>query len=365
MAIEGAAPSLRDVLMENASLLDETPSDTPAPPVIETAAPLEGVKAAEIPGDRIRDEKGRFAPGSPEDKAEKAKAAAPAIAPQAPTRPAVPQSWKQDYRPHWEKLDPQIAAYIAQREDEAAAGIGKHRGEAERLRVYEPIGKAIEPFADELKRYGIQPETHITNLFHAHRSLALGSPQDKLAMFAQLAQQYQVPLGGLFVQDANGQIQFNQNLLRQAPQPASQPQQPPVDIRKEVTNALLEHETAREIAAFEAQKDKYPHYEKLKEDMALFLQQGRAKDLPGAYSLALRLHDDLWAEEQKRQREHSETERRAAEAKAAKEARARAVSPRSVTPSATSAAGNSGGKKSLRDTLIEHSGILDGADARV
>lgn len=355
MASEAAeAPaSLREVLESNIGMLEEGAPDTQAPAAaepIEAPAPVEG---------RPRDEKGRFAPGSAEDKAEKAAQAAVPEAP-APQRPEVPKSWKADYRPHWDKIDPQLAAYIAQREQEASEGIGKHRGEAERLR---PLAAAVEPFLPDLQRHGIEPAAFITNLGNAHRTLAMGSPQDKLAMFAQLAQQYQVPLQGMFVRGQDGQVYLNEQLLRQAPQPA--PQVQPQDIGKIVQEKMLEQETAREIAAFEAQTEKYPHYQEVKEDMALLLQQGRATDLPNAYEKAIRLNDTIWEAEQKRKLEASQTDQRKAQDLAAKQAKAKALSPRSVTPSATSATGNSGSNKSIRGALEANAHLLDGAEARI
>ena len=344
MAVEGA-PSLRETLEQSFSAIEaETPVLTESD--VQAGQVEQKTELQQTPADnRARDERGRFAPGSPE-----ANASAEAT---PKDRPSIPKSWKHDLHQHWDKLDPQVAAYIAQREDEAAAGIGKHQGEAARLKgEYErvaPLSKAIEPFLPDLQRHGIAPEQFITNLGTAHKVLALGSPQDKLAMFAQLAQQYQVPLGGLFIQDQNGQIQLNQQLL--ASRPVQQVQHTP-DIRKIVSDAMLENQTAQEIAAFEAQKEKYPHYEKVKADMALIIQQGRAADLPNAYRLAIRLQDDLWQEEQTRQREHSEAEKRLAQDKAAKEAKAKALSPRSSTPSATLATGNSG-KKDIRSLLSE------------
>ena len=345
MAVEGAVPSLRETLEANFPAEAEAPApEVIVPEVKETAAQT---------ADRLRDEKGRFAPGSPE--AEKAKAVASIVDPTLPQRPAVPKSWKHDYHPHWEKIDPQLASYIAQREQEASDGIGKHRGEAERLK---PLQDAIAPFLPDLQQHGIAPEQFISNLGNAHKTLAMGSPEQKLAMFAQLAQQYQIPLQSLFVQGQDGRQYFNQQLLQQAPRQAQQIQQP-TDIRKTVQEALLEHETAKEIAAFESQKEKFPHYEKVKADMALLLQQGRAADLPSAYDKAVRLHDDLWEAEQTRKRESSETEKRLAQDKAAKEAKAKALSPRSSTPSATLATGNSG-KKDIRSLLSDGYDALAG-----
>ena len=358
MAIEAAAEapaSLREVLESNIGMLEEGPADTPAP-----AAEQPEVAAAPS-AERPRDEKGRFAPGSPEDKAEKAAAAPAVVTPPAPQRPEVPKSWKADYRPHWEKIDPQLAAYIAQREQEASEGIGKHRGEAERLR---PLQAAVEPFLPDLQRHGIEPAQFITNLGNAHKTLALGTPDQKLAMFAQLAQQYQVPLQGMFVRGQDGQVYLNEQLLRQAPQPAPQVQQPE-DIRKTVQEVILEQQTAREIAEFEAQADKYPHYQEVKEDMALLLQQGRATDLPNAYEKAIRLNDSIWEAEQQRKLAASQTDQRKAQDLAAKQAKAKALSPRSVTPSATSATGNSGSNKSIRGALEANAHLLDGAEARI
>jgi hypothetical protein len=81
--------------------------------------------------------------------------------------------------------------------------------------------------------------------------------------------------------------------------------------------------------------------------MAGLLQSGVAQDLQSAYDKAIRLHDDIWQQQQ------AEQAKAAAEQNQQKvaQARAKAVSPRSSSPTGMTSGGN--GKKSLRDMLAE------------
>ena len=81
--------------------------------------------------------------------------------------------------------------------------------------------------------------------------------------------------------------------------------------------------------------------------MALLLDAGKAQDLPSAYEMAFRLHDDLWKQQQAAQ--IATATQAATQRKAVTVARSNAVSPRSATPASTG--GN--GKKGLRSTLEE------------
>jgi hypothetical protein len=48
-----------------------------------------------------------------------------------------------------------------------------------------------------------------------------------------------------------------------------------------------------DVSAFLADTKSYPHAETLVDDMVMLINNGRAKDLPSAYQLALRLHPEL------------------------------------------------------------------------
>ena len=83
--------------------------------------------------------------------------------------------------------------------------------------------------------------------------------------------------------------------------------------------------------------------------MALLLDAGTAQDLKSAYSMALRLHDDLWQEQQTAQSKAQEAARLEASRKAVQVAKGSAVSVRSATP----ASAGSAPKKGIRAQLEE------------
>lgn len=302
----------------------------------EAAAPAEQSAIAEIPPsapeaqeaaapDRSRGPDGRFAPkdgGQPET---------------APRRSA-PVSWKKDYHAHWEKLDPALQEYIEQREKEAADGIGKHRGNWERAR---PYYEAIQPFEPIARQYGLDPVQLTQQLWNAHRTLALGSPEEKQQIFNQLAQQYGIQMGG------DPTINWLTRELQQTKQQVTSWQRQ----QEEAQQAALQSE----ISAFAKE---HPHFEALKETMAQLLTAGAASNLKDAHDKALRLNDELWTQEQERQRSAQEAQRRQQADAAAKRARTAAVSPRSASPSAdmASRAGNKDRRSALSEAFDAHAG---------
>ena len=341
MALEQVAPTLRDQL---ASALDATETrETPAVQVTaagDTSVTQEG-ETPEQAAARLRDDKGRFA-ASDKEKPNAQQTAQDTPAPGQ--RPARPSTWKKDYWDHWDKIDPKLAEYLVQREGEYASGISTYR---QKWTDAEPLVNAIAPFQQTLQQYGIQPAQWIQSLGHAQHVLALGTPEQKLHMFTQLANQYQIPL---------------QSLLQGAAQPGAdgQPAQtfdPRVNQLyqqlQQVTGVLNDFQTRaqkqeqevidREINAFKA-KQGNEHYEQVRQTMAGLLQSGLADDLQGAYDAALRhpRHADIYAPIQQRERAAEEAKQREAAAAAARTARAAASSVRTTTPS--TANGKSGGK---------------------
>jgi hypothetical protein len=285
----------------------------------------------------------------------------------APATPAVevrkpPSSWSKDQWDRWGKLDPETQAYIEKREADYAKGVSTYKGQWDQA---QPIYEAMQPFMPELQQYGIQPAQWIQNLGNAHRTLALGSPEQKAQMFAKLATDYGVPL---------------QALAPQAPGPDGQPTQPQVDPQfgyiaqtvSSLQNRLQQFETFQqqqeqqriqsEIDRFKSDK---PHFDAVKETMGQLLQSGVAPDLQSAYEKAIRLHDDIWSQRQNEERAKQaealrEEQRKAEEARQAEIARkkAAAVSPRSSSPTGNTTAG--GGKKDRRALLAE---AMDDHDA--
>lgn len=321
------------------------PVKAEAPVVEETAEQ----KAGRTTG-RSRDEHGRLLPGKPQ-KPEPVQAAP--VEPSEPkSKVPPPSSWKKDHWGSWEKIateNPQLADYLNQREGEFAKGVSTYKQEYESVK---PLADAIQPLLPTLQQYGIQPAQWITNMGQAHHSLVFGTPQQKLQMFTKLAQDYQVPLQALY--DPQAQQQF---LMQQTLQPQVQ-QQPNIDELFE--KKWIEKSAVSELDQFTSAKDGsgnplYPHYERVRDDMALFLESGKAQDLKSAYEKAIRLHDDIWQAEQDAKHTASQKAAQEAQQRQVNKAKATAVSPRTATPGVTTAKTPTGIRAAIESAVEAHS----------
>jgi hypothetical protein len=344
MSDEQGTTSLRDQLAANLEAV-ETETVTPAPEQPVTTAPAEVVpenetaeqKAGRTAG-RARDEHGRLLPG-------------PAVKPQqAPVeRPQRPSSWKKEMWEHWDKLDPNVAKYLHEREQQFASGVSTYKNEWEAVK---PLQEAIAPFLPRLQQHGIDPGQWIKNLGTAHEVLALGTPQDKVSKFQQLLGEYGVP-AQLAVQGPDGQWQ-----LLGAPQ--RQQQAPDVNhlVNTAVQRALQEQFTQQEIQRFSQDKEKHPHYDTVRGTMAGLLQSGLAENLEDAYQAALRhpRHSDIYDAQQQQQRDTEEQRKREEAAARVRQARGNAFSTKGSTPGAETGNAAKGLRSQLESAYDEHAG---------
>jgi len=240
--------------------------------------------------------------------------------------------------------DRPFAEYLLQREQQFASGVSTYKAELDNLK---PIADAIQPFVPELQQHGIKPTEWIQNLGNAHRTLSLGSPEQKVFAFAKLARDYGVPLDQMFVQGNDGQLYLNQQIQHaQAQQPA--PQQ---DMRAVVSQLLAEERMQQEVRSMQSNATEFPHFEVVRETMAGLLQAGLAPDLKSAYETAIALpqHAEIREAMQQQQRQQEEAKRAAEAAAATKRAKANAVSIRTATPSGAAPSG----QKDRRAVLAE------------
>ena len=358
--------TIREALESAISSTEAKESALEAAPVetVVEAAPVESVQpaATEVPigetaeqkTERLRDEKGRFAEGKAEAKAEvKLPAPAASVAPVVPKIPK-PDSWKKDRQADWDAMTPGQQAYVKEREDQYFKGISTYQQE---WKGAKPLLDAVAPFLPTLEAHGIKPDQWIRNLGLAHQTLAMGDGQAKLQAFAKLAQDYGVPLQALY--DPNFAQQYVQQTIQQT---QARPVQQQPDVATLVRQELSAARTQEAIEQFEAAKDAagntlYPHFQTVKSDMALLLDAGKAPDLKSAYSMALRLHDDLFAAEQEAKTKATEAARLDANRKAVAAAKGSAVSVKSATPASAGAAT----KKGIRSQLEEaYDSVVDG-----
>lgn len=302
------------------------------PEVVETPTDRRGALSAafdKLEDGRTRDEQGRFAKN---DKTAQAKQEPQPTQQPAPAPKPSLTTWKKDYLPLHEKLAQglpltaeeakRLADYNIQRESEYSTGISMHKDRATRL---EAVEKAIEPFMPILQQNNIAPDAWIANLGRAHHQLAMGTPEQKLQMFAKLAQDYGIPLGAIQQSQQGPMDPAYMGILEQIQQLQGRIQA--VDGWREqqeqqrVTQALAEFANA----------EQYPHFEKVRGTMAQLLESGLAPDLKTAYAKAVRMDDEVWQAEQERQSQAARAAQTQVQAVA--HAKAKAVSPRSATPS--------------------------------
>jgi hypothetical protein len=284
-----------------------------------------------------RDEKGRFKAketSSNQDSAEE-----PELVAEASDVPDEeikrPTTWKKEYVEVWNKMQEgkpldkaefaKFAEYANQREAEYKKGVSAYKAEADNARE---LTEAIGPFIPELQKHGIHPAAWINNLGRAHYTLANGSYEQKVQMFHRLAQDYGVQLNqdALQMPEQAYVDPYQQQLMQQLQATQQQVQQLSA-IREQEENARL----TQEINRVSSDRERFPHFEMVREDMAQLLERGLAPNLETAYAKAVRMNDEAYKLEQDKLLKSANTQ--ASKAQQVAKAKATAVSPRSVTPS--------------------------------
>lgn len=351
--------SLRDTIAANLAEATKEPSApdaaAEATPVAVDATPssstdASGPAAAPAATDgRARNPDGTFAPKPAEAAAPKVDTPAPVAEPAAPAH-KMPTSFRREVQAEWDKASPALREEVIRRETAFSQGISQYKALADRAK---PIDDAIAPYRQIMQQHGMNEAESVKRLLDTQYALTMGQPQQKQEIINNLIAEYKLPVR-LAVQGADGNWQLVE-AAQPRPQPAPQQAQPQnIDAlleqkltQREITNQLREFVNAKDASG----SPQYPHYERVKDDMALILESGRAADLPGAYKLALRLHDDIWQEQQQATAQADAAKKAAEKAAAAQRARSNAVSIRTSTPSGAATAN---GDKNLRDQIRDN-----------
>ena len=257
-----------------------------------------------------------------------------------------PTTWKKDLLPLWDKIakgevltkdeSKKHLEYLNQRENEFKKGVSVYKAEAERAKDLE---EAINPFVPELQAQGIHPAAWINNLGRAHMILSKAPYEQKVQMFHRLAQDYGVNLNQ--INEPQQPVDaYTQQLMQQLNQ-----------VNQEVSTIKgrfeQEEQTrlSNEIERVRSDKERFPHFDKVREEMAQLLELGKAQNLETAYVKAVRMNDEVWAVEQERLL--SSAKKQASKSQQVARAKATAVSPKSVTPNGTQAKVEAKDRRSL------------------
>jgi len=286
-----------------------------------------------------RDEKGRFKSNAEEASSTDNTAEEPELANEASDANEEeikrPTTWKKEYRDVWDKMAggkpldkaefAKFAEYANQREAEYKKGVSAYKGEADNARQ---LTEAIGQFAPELQAQGIHPVAWINNLGRAHMILTKAPYDQKVQMFHRLAQDYGVQLNSDSLQmPEQAYVDPYQQQLMQQLQATQQQVYQLSAIREQEENARL----SNEISRVSSDRERFPHFDMVREDMAQLLERGLAQDLESAYAKAVRMNDEAFKLEQDKLLRSAGSQ--ASKAQQVAKAKATAVSPKSVTPS--------------------------------
>ena len=258
-----------------------------------------------------------------------------------------PTTWKKEYRDVWDKMQEgkpldkeefaKFAEYANQREAEYKRGVSAYKAEADNARQ---LTEAIGPFVPELQAQNIHPVAWINNLGRAHMVLSKAPYAEKVQMFHRLAQDYGIQLNQDGISMPEQHDPYQQQLMQQLQATQQQVQQLSA-IREQEENARLN----QEINRVSSDKERFPHFDMVREDMAQLLERGLAQNLETAYAKAVRMNDEAYKLETDRLLKS--TSMQASKAQQVARAKATAISPRSSTPSGQVSKGDAKDRRSL------------------
>lgn len=240
----------------------------------------------------------------------------------------APSSWKPEEKALWEGLPEQARAVILRREADFHKGYQAVRQSAD---TGQKFVETLQPFMAEIAQHRLDPFQVTRNLWAAQKALTLGTPEAKLAMFQQLAQDYQIDLR---------QVGGN-------PEDAPFVDQETVRLREQVTslnNRIQSFEqqqfstkqaaARQELDAFFADKTANEFVDKAADQMATLLTADKSLTLKDAYEKAIwmvpEIREILLGRQQAKARTEAEKALQAQKLQAASNVQV-GVSPGSVT----------------------------------
>lgn len=209
------------------------------------------------------------------------------------------------------------------------------------LEVEETISRqfkeSLSPHMDFIQNFGINPYAHINDLMSVSKTLTTGSVEEKAGMIANLCDMFGVDfealdsaLADIVNRPAPDKIDYVVSKLDALEQRISQPA--PTQQQNVGTDVNTE-DLQKEISDFAAKNE---HFNLVQNDMGMFLQTGRAKNLEEAYKLACSINDQVKSIEA---------------AKTEKATKAAVAGTKTLKKSSSPVSTPSGGKQDLRSML--------------
>lgn len=260
---------------------------------------------------------------------------------------SAPKAWAKEKHEIWAKLPPEAQEYIEHREKQVLDGLGQYSEKAKRADVWE---SAVKDYMPLIQAQGAQPQEAVRYLFEAHKQLSSGSPEQRAAYLAKVAQSYGIDFAKAAASaGAQAEEPAAVRELRERTERLERERQEERDRAASETRAKV----ASEVTTFAEAKDekgnaKHPYFDECATHIVALINAGHA--LEEAYEMA------VWANPVTREKEKARlrTENEAAlRAKAKKEAEAaRQGSRTNVNSKDTRRAPTASKSGNWEDTLV-------------
>lgn len=194
-----------------------------------------------------------------------------------------PDTWKKEAKEKWATLSPELRAEVRRREADIAKFVGESKPAIEVGRSFE---KVITPYLEMFKQQNINPWDHTAGLLKAHAALTSGTPEQRVAMFRQLAADVGIDVSKLA---AEGNEAANNPVfqhIQQLEAKVRQLEQGVTGVTSSVKEARIA-ELEQEVLAFAKEEDKHPFFYEVATEITGLLQSGVAKTLEEAYRTAV------------------------------------------------------------------------------
>jgi len=340
---DGTATSTETITKEKPASIEETLRSGYREALSKGGLDEEGESGAEeataAAEGRARGPDGKFLPkaaatttkaSSTEAPAENAEAPAETTTETQTAKPhdAAPNTWKKEAGAEWAKLPESVRQEIHRREADFHKGIGQYKDAAG---FGSQIAQELLPYQAEINQHGIHPREIVKTLAPVWKTLVTGTPEAKRDLILQIAKDY-----GINISAAGSETsQPSAAAIQDDPRLAAALQR--IDkleghlTTQERQRAEAEFSTHVESVNKFGQDPKHPHFDAVREDMAVLIESGRATDLQDAYDKAVWVNSDtrkLLLAEQEKER----ASKAAADAAAARKAAGANVTRRGTPP---------------------------------
>jgi len=303
------APSLRDTLaaaVEKAPVFESTP-DRDTPPQ-RTLAPLENKgqfqpkakpEGAEVPTQEEVD--AATSPVEQEESHEEPEQHGT----KAPSTESAPKSWKPAIRAAWEHIPPDARAEIHRREREITRALGESTHARKFAGTFQ---EAIQPFRGRYANSGLNPLQVVTNLMSADTLLATAPMPERATFMAKMIKDYGIDIRMLDQAITGADITNEpEAIIERMIQERVAPLQQFVQSSQQQREQAAQQEQQRQVKLIEdmaADKEKFPHFDIVSQDMADLIEIGQKRRLylspEEAYKRAVAMNPDAQAAEQGR-----------------------------------------------------------------